>query len=150
MRAVVCIAVLSLGAAVAQQTAAPTKKPAAPQSPAQLKTTVFKGVLIDASCMAPTESGQPAPTQGTAEAAAAQGSANRLMGECALSLESTALGMKLDNGRLLRFDLVGNQRALDQLKINRQWRRNLAAGRTIHATVIGAVSGDRLIVTLIH
>jgi hypothetical protein len=145
-----CIVALSLGAAIAQQTAAPAKRPAEPQAPAQMKTAVFKGVLIDASCMAPTESGQPAPTQGTAEAAAAQGSANRLMGECALSSESSVLGMKLDDGRLLRFDLVGNQRALDQLKVNRQWKRNLAAGRTIHATVIGAVSGERLIVTMIH
>jgi hypothetical protein len=150
MRAALCIAALSLGAAMAQQAAAPAKKPAAPQAPAQMKTMVFKGVLIDASCLAPTESGQPAPTQGTAEAAAAQGSANRLMGECALSSESTVLGMKLADGRMLRFDLVGNQRALDQLKVSRQWKRNLAAGRTIHATVIGAISRDRLIVTLIH
>ena len=46
-------------------------------------------MLIDGSCLAPTASGQPAPTQGTAEAAAAQGSANRLMG-----------------GRTVRFDLT--------------------------------------------
>jgi len=150
MRAAACTVALSLAAATAQQTAAPPRNPAVSHAPAQMKTMVFKGVLIDASCIAPTSSGQPDPTQGTAEAAAARGSANRLMGDCALSSASTVLGMKLDDGRLLRFDLVGNQRALDQLKINRQWKRNLAAGRTIHATVIGAISRDRLIVTLIH
>jgi hypothetical protein len=125
-------------------------KLAAPGTPAQMKTAVYKGVLIDASCLSPTGAGQPAPTQGTAEAAAAQGSANRLMGGCALSSGSTQLGMKLDDGRTLRFDLVGNQRALDELKANRRWRRGLTAGKEIRATVIGVIDGDRLIVTLIH
>jgi hypothetical protein len=151
MRAAACVVALSLCAAMAQQTSGPpAKKPGAPQAPAQMKTRVFRGALIDATCLAPTVFGQPAPTQGTAEAATAQGSANRLMGDCALSPGSNMLGMKLDDGRMVRFDIVGNQRALDQLKINRRWRRNLAAGRTIHATVVGVISGDRLIVTLIH
>jgi hypothetical protein len=126
------------------------KPPAASKPPAPMKTTVYKGVLMDASCLEPTAAGQPAPTQGTAEASAARGSANRLMGDCALSSGSTQLGMKLDDGRTLRFDLVGNQRALDELKANRRWRRGLAAGKEIRATVIGVIDGDRLIVTLIH
>jgi hypothetical protein len=72
------------------------------------------------------------------------------MGDCAVSSGSLQLGMKLDNGRTVTFDLVGNLRAQDELKNNRQWKRSLAAGRTIHATVIGVLQGDRLIVTLIH
>jgi hypothetical protein len=58
--------------------------------------------------------------------------------------------MKLDDGRMVRFDLVGNQRAQDELKANRRWRRAGAAGRPIRATVVGVLDGDRLIVTLIH
>jgi hypothetical protein len=126
------------------------KPPSAAKPGAPVKTMVYKGVLIDASCLAPTATGQPAPTQGTAEAAAAQGSANRMMGDCALSSGSTQMGMKLDDGRTLRFDLVGNQRALDELKVNRRWRSGLSAGKEIRATVIGVIDGDRLIVTLIH
>jgi hypothetical protein len=149
MKAVACILVLFMAMAIAQQESpSPAKKPTG--APVQMKTMAYKGVLIDASCMAPTASGQPAPTQGTAEAAAAQGSANRLMGDCAPSSSSTQLGMKLDDGRTVQFDLVGNRRAQDELKANRRWRRNLAARRPIRATVVGVLKGDRLIVTLIH
>jgi hypothetical protein len=145
------ILALSICVATAQETTPPpSKKPAAPGAPAQTKTMVYKGVLIDASCMAPTVTGQPAPTQGTAEAAAAQGSANRLMGDCALSSGSTQLGIKLDDGRTVQFDLVGNERAQNELKANRRWRKNLAARRPIRATVVGVLNGDRLVVTLIH
>jgi hypothetical protein len=140
-----------MGIAMAQRASLePGKPPAAPGTPAPMKTTVYKGVLIDASCLAPTASGQPSATQGTAEAAAARGSANRLMGDCALSPGSVQFGMKLENGQMVRFDLVGNQRTQDELKANRAWRRSLAAGKPIRATVIGAIDGDRLIVTLIH
>ena len=150
MRAGACILALSMGMAMAQQASPPAPKKAAGGAPAPTKTMVYRGLLIDASCMAPTASGQPAPTQGTAEAAAAQGSANRLMGDCAPSSSSTQLGMKLDDGRTVQFDLVGNRRAQDELKANRRWRRNLAARRPIRATVVGVLKGDRLIVTLIH
>jgi hypothetical protein len=151
MKAGVCFLALSMGIAMGQQAGSqPTKESAAPGAPARMKTMVYKGVLIDASCLAPTASGQPAPTQGTAEAAAAQGSANRLMGDCALSPGTTLLGMKLDDGPMVRFDMVGNQRAQDELKANRRWRRASATGKPIRATVVGVLDGDRLIVTLIH
>jgi hypothetical protein len=134
MKPVAWILALSIGMAMAQQESPPPAKRPAAGAPAQVKTMVYKGVLIDASCMAPTASGQPAPTQGTAEAAAAQGSANRLTGDCALSSGSTQLGMKLDDGRTVQFDLVGNERAQNELKANRRWRRNLAARRPIRAS----------------
>jgi hypothetical protein len=58
--------------------------------------------------------------------------------------------MKLNDGRTVKFDLVGNQRAQDALKNDKRWSKDLQAGKPIHATVSGALSGDKLIVSSIH
>ena len=58
--------------------------------------------------------------------------------------------MKLDDGRTVRFDLVGQQRAQDALKNEKHWSKDLAAGKPIHAKVIGVMSGEKLIVSSIH
>ena len=139
---------------------APAQQPAAqtPQSPvwkpspqpAEMKTLTYKGVLIDASCKSPTADGQPAPSQGTAQAAQPDNSANRTAGDCALSSSSSQFGMKLNDGRTVRFDMVGNQRAQDELKNNKRWSKDLAAGKPIHATVDGVLTGDKLVVSAIH
>jgi len=165
-----CMVALSLGVAMAQETNPPAATqpttPAAnkdaktnasgnaawtpPTMPAEMKTMTFKGTLIDASCAAPTASGQPAASQGTAQAATAEGSANRSAGDCAVTANSSQFGMKLTDGRTMRFDMVGSQRAQDELKNNKRWSKDIAAGKPIRATVSGVVQGDKLIVSSIH
>jgi cytoskeletal protein RodZ len=82
------------------------------------------------------------------------GSANRSAsdsaGNCSPSANSTELGMKLDDGRTVRFDLVGNQRAQDELKNNKTWNKDLSAGKPLKVKVSGVMSGDKLIVSSIH
>ena len=168
MKAVGCMLALTLGMAMAQQTNPPaaTQPPTTPAAtssskssapawtpptmPAEMKTMTFKGVLIDTSCTAPTASGQPAPSQGTAEAATQPGAANRSVGDCAVSPSSATLGMKLNDGRTVRFDMVGNQRAQDELKNNKRWSKDVSAGKSIHASVNGVIQGNKLIVSSIH
>lgn len=58
--------------------------------------------------------------------------------------------MKLDDGRVVRFDLVGNQRAQDALKNDKHWAKDLSDNKQIHAKVSGVLSGDKLIVSSIH
>lgn len=155
MKSAICILALSLGMAMAQQTnppaaTQPTTRAAKTGTPTEMKTLTYKGVLIDTSCTAPTASGQPAPSEGTAQASTPAGSANRTQGDCAVSANSTQLGMKLNDGRTLRFDLVGNQRAQDELKNNKRWSKDLGAGKPIHATVSGVITGEKLVVSSIH
>lgn len=119
----------------------------------QMKTTAFKGVLVDVSCAAGAAS-SPA-TAGSAPAKAAPAtSANRSAGDssssCPVSASSSHLGMKLDDGRTVRFDLVGNQRAADALKNDKRWNKDLTDGKPIRAKVIGALNGDKLIVASIQ
>jgi len=58
--------------------------------------------------------------------------------------------MKLDDGKTVRFDLVGNQRAQDALKNDKRWNKDLSANKPIHAKVSGVLNGDKLIVSSIY
>jgi hypothetical protein len=129
---------LALGAAMAQQPA--QQQPAKEKQPAQqemkpgtqpagttvpeMKTMTYKGELVDMSC-AKSEN-------------------------CVVKADSAQLGMKLTDGRVLPFDLVGNQRAQDELKVNKRWSKDLTANKPIKATVSGVVNGEKLIVSSIH
>ena len=120
---------LALGAAMAQdapkqQTEKKTAAPATTTNPPELKTLMFKGTLVDMSCA-------------TSE-------------KCVVKADSSQLGMKLDDGRVVRFDMVGNERAREELKNNKRWTKDLGSDKPIHATVSGVLQGEKLIVSSIH
>jgi hypothetical protein len=56
----------------------------------------------------------------------------------------------MDNGQVVRFDLVGNQRAVDELKANKGWNKNITANKPLKVKVSGVLQGDKLIVSSIH
>src|SRR5690242_257961 len=106
---------LAAGAAVAQDNPAaqpPAQTPAQPDMkqpdmktassaktlPAEMKTMTFHGVLVDMSC--------GGAQTNTADRSANPPAANAPGQNCAVSTSSSQLGMKLDDGRVLRFDLV--------------------------------------------
>ncbi len=133
-----------------QDTKATTKPPAA-ASPAEMKTQTYRGVLVDTSCGAPASASSSTPAATTSNTTAtSQTSADRTTGQgCTLSANSTQLGLKLKDGRTVRFDMVGNQRAQDALKNKKRWSEAASSGKEIHATVKGALTGDKLIVSSI-
>lgn len=130
--------------------------PAQPQytQPAEMKTSSFKGVLVDLSCGASATTAASTASAAAANAAPPESTANRSASDsgssCPITANSSQIGMKLDDGRTVRFDLVGQQRAQDALKSDKHWSKDLAAGKPIHAKVSGAMSGDKLIVSSIH
>ena len=158
---------LALGIAMAQtdpQQNTGTKTPAAP---AEMKTTTYKGILVDMSCAGHTTASASTPdasrSSSTETAAGASpgspseqaNSANRTAADssssCAVTSSSTEFGMKLDKDQqTVRFDLVGNQRAQDALKNEKSWNKNMTANKPIHVTVTGVLNGDKLIVSSIH
>src|SRR5579883_3052353 len=115
---------ISVGAALAaaQEAAQAAPQPAAKQ-PAQMQTMTYRGVLVDTACAA---------------------------GECAVTEKTANLGIKLADGRVVRFDLVGTRRAEEEMKTNKRWSRDLAAGKPIHATVEGVMANGKLVVSSIH
>ncbi|HXS97248.1 MAG TPA: hypothetical protein VN736_21775 [Candidatus Limnocylindrales bacterium] len=158
---------VTAGMAIAQTTPAQTPPtqttptqttPAAPQTetaqPTQMKTSSFRGVLVDLSCGPAATTSASTASAASANATPADNSANRSTTDsaasCPVTANSSQIGMKLDDGRTVRFDLVGQQRAQDALKNEKHWSKDLAAGKPIHAKVIGVMSGEKLIVSSIH
>jgi hypothetical protein len=113
-----------------------------------VKTMSYKGVLVDMSCDSHSSASAPAAESGKAN------SANRAASDsgtsCPVTANSSALGMKLADGKTVRFDMVGNQRAQDELKNNKRWTKQVSDGQPIHATVSGVINGDKVIVMSIH
>lgn len=141
---------LAAGMAIAQtkddQKANKGGSTAAATAPAEMKTSTFKGTLVDMSCAS--------PGSGSTEAASDEkNTANRDAGsgaDCPVSANSSKFGMKMDDGRKVRFDMVGNQRAQDAIKNDKGWNKQITANKPIHAKVDGVLNGDKLIVSSIH
>jgi len=71
------------------------------------------------------------------------------MSDCPVTATSSQLGLKMDNGQVVRFDLVGNQRAQDELKNNKKWNSAVTANKPIKVRISGVMQGDKLIVSSI-
>ncbi len=126
---------LALGVAMAQQAPPPAANMPAPngKAPMEMKTSTYKGTLVDLAC-----------------AGEAPNAANRTAGECKVTPQSTQLGLRLQDGHTMRFDMVGTERARQELKTNKRWSKDLADGKPIHVTVAGAINGNKMIVSSIH
>lgn len=123
--------------------------PATPSAPAEMKTMTYRGTLVDLACGSATAAAAPAaPAAGTPAGTA--GSADRASGDCAVTANSTKLGLKMDDGKVVKFDLVGNQRAQDGLKNNKGWVKDLAANKPLKVKVSGILQGDKLIASSIN
>jgi hypothetical protein len=115
-------------------------------APAEMKTSTFKGVLVDMACAArSSSSAETKPATAETKPAASDSGAS-----CPVSASSSELGMKLDDGKTVRFDLVGNQRAQDALKNDKRWSKDISENKPIHAKISGVLNGDKLIVAAIH
>ena len=135
----------------AQQTKTEQKTTAVTPSdrPAEMKTMSYKGTLVDLGCGG-SQNTAAAAAPGGAEAAT---SANRSASDaanCTVSTSSSQFGLKMDNGQTVRFDLVGNQRAQDEIKNNKRWNKAVSANQPMKVKVSGVLQGDKLIVSQIH
>lgn len=138
----------------------------------EMKTKTHKGILVDAACALPqsTSAGASSPAKTGANPTNA-GEADRSAGQvanstpanesakkadvstdqaaCPVSESTNQLALKLDDGRTLPFDLVGNQRAQDAFKTKTKWKEAASAGKPIRVTVSGVTSGEKIIVSSI-
>ncbi len=133
----------------------------------QVKTQIFKGTLVDASCAggsnrssAATSSTSSADRSGQSSSthsnANKSGEANRTADNgatgqsCSASSNTTEFGLQTRDGHVLRFDSVGNERAKEAMTAKKNWANASSAGKPIHATVSGTESDDKLTVVSIH
>jgi hypothetical protein len=117
-------------------------------APAEMKTSTFKGALVDMACASRTSS--TTPTASSDQPNSANRSSNDSGATCPVTTNSREFGLKMDDGKTVRFDLVGNQRAQDAMKNEKSWSKDLEANKPIRVKVSGVLNGDRLIVTSVH
>ena len=129
-------------------------------STSEVKTQTYKGTLVDAKCASGSgaaassaASGKSSADRSPAESGNKTGEANR-SGEAAQSCDATAstneFGIKTKDGRVLRFDSVGDERAKQAMSAKKKWADAATSNKPIHVSVSGAESGDRLTVMSIQ
>jgi hypothetical protein len=133
------------GAATAATTATTTPSTvsvANPGTPSNPATPATPGSETQSAANRQTT---PAP-EGTANRAASDSAS----GSCSVSASTSTFAMKLEDGRTLPLDMVGNDRAKEQIQKNKKWTEAASSGKPIHAKVSGVESGEKLVVSSIH
>src|SRR5581483_10565229 len=131
------------------------------QSASEVKTQTYKGTLVDASCAgggagatSATATGKSAADRSSAESSKDKtGEANRTgdtAQSCAATATTSQFGIKTRDGRVLRFDSVGDERAKQEISNRKKWADAATSGKAIHVTASGTESGDQLTVVSIH
>ena len=111
-----------------------------------VETHTYKGTLVDASCTGNTSQNtttganpakdKPAKTSGTADRAA----------NCTVSANTKEFALQTTDGKVLRFDSVGNQRAEEAVKNQKKWGAKASEGKAISAKAAGTLDGNNLTV----
>jgi len=65
---------------------------------------------------------------------------------CTPSASTTAFALRLEDGRVVKFDSVGNMRAQEVFKSKKKWQDMASSGKPIHVKVSGMMSDDKLVV----
>lgn len=124
----------------------------------EMKTQNYSGTLADATCGAAGAATPAAASPAASDPAAASGAAEKpktatTSGQgqaCSVSASTSQFALKLKDGQVVKFDDVGNQRALEALKSKKKWTDGAAAQKPIHASASGVLNGDRLTVVSIN
>jgi hypothetical protein len=132
---------------VAAQTSTPK-----PSSTAPVAIQHWSGTLMDANCaggeQSTSESGAKTESAGVDKGRPEKGhKKNPEAQSCTVSSSTTAFALKAKSGQVIKFDVVGNARAAEDLKS--KWTKELSAGKPIHAKVSGTLNGDTVTVTAI-
>jgi len=119
----------------------------------EVRTKTYKGTLVDAGCAggpgstaSTTSTSQSASTAKTGEASRATGSGQ----SCDATTNTSAFGIRMRDGSVMRFDAVGNERTKEAIAAKKKWSDEAAGGKPIQASVSGTESGDTLTVVSIH
>ena len=151
-KSVIALAVVFLlGTAWAQKSDTPGSQAATKAiNPPSAPTQSYKGTLVDASCAGSvTQQAPAAKADSTAADRDDASKSGKSAGEqsCAVSANTKEFALRTKDGRVLRFDSVGNDRAADAIKNQKKWSAAVSAGKAITVKVGGAsLDGDNLTV----
>jgi len=117
----------------------------------------WQGTLVDANCASGSPESQAKESNGENKGAAVDSGRPEKghkkdhgeMQSCPVSSSTTAFALKTKDGKVMKFDAIGNARAAEELKTKTSWSKDVAAGKPVHAKVTGILSGDNITVTSI-
>jgi len=120
----------------------------------------WSGTLVDANCAGGSgaaASEPPKETSGENKGGAVDSGrpekghkkGHAEMQSCLVSSSTMAFALKTKDGKVMKFDPIGNARAAEELKTKASWSKDVAAGKPVHAKVSGILNGDNLTVTSI-
>jgi hypothetical protein len=66
--------------------------------------------------------------------------------QCAVTSSTTQFALRMQDGRVVAFDQVGNMRTQEALKNKKNWSSAMQSGKDIKVTANGVLSGDKLTV----
>jgi len=122
--------------------------------PQEAKTETYSGTLMDASCAGSGGAATPAPAADkAATATAAKSSANKPAdsgSNCAVSSSTSQFALQTKDGKVVRFDDVGNARVQEIMKTRKGWSDSASANKPIKVKASGLMSGDKLIVLAVN
>lgn len=150
MRTPLCLAAIPLLAGVAfAQDAKPAD--AGHPSATEVQTQSYHGTLVDASCSGSRPVGAAVAAPAGADAAGAKQKKHKedggdSAGGCSVSSGTSQFALKMQDGRTVQFDSVGNMRTQTALKEKKKWSEAATAGKPIRAKVSGTMTGDKLTV----
>lgn len=143
----------------------------------EMKTQTYSGTLVDASCAgtgsdssAPASTSSTTPTGSSAGSTGSTSSPNSTRSStdstgtssgdrtsvsgssqgCALSAGATRFALQMKDGQTVRFDDVGNTRALEALNAHKKWSDSATANKPLRVKVSAVLSGDKLTVMSIN
>ena len=120
----------------------------------------WQGTLVDANCAGGSGAAESQATkENSGESKGAGVDSGRPekghkkdhgeMQSCQVTSSTTAFALKTKDGKVMKFDVIGNARAAEEVKTKASWSKDVAAGKPVHAKVTGILSGDNITVTSI-
>ena len=108
----------------------------------EMQTQSYSGTLTDASCAGSNSAAStPAPA-----AAPDQAAASAPKQGCSVSASTTQFGLILKDGKIVKFDDVGNLRAQEAFKTHKKWSDAASANKPLHVKAGGILNGDQITV----
>ena len=133
---------------------------------AEMKTESYKGILVDASC-ATSGGGSTAATTSKHGSTTDTNTTNDESGKskeqknanrgarsdegtaCHVSSNTRKFALKMPDGRIVKFDDIGNDRTQEALTQKKKWSEQVSGAKPIQVKVNGVLNGDTLMVVSI-
>ena len=110
--------------------------------------TTYNGTLVDAACRTThtehRESSTSNPDSNTTRTETTRTTTES--NECPVTTTTTTFGLITPEGKYVRFDDASNNKVIEVVKSNKEWKREMEGKKPVRVRVIGSPNGDMVVV----